>query len=158
MVQYQCSMLVVEDMAVSRAFYTGLLGLKVMEDLGANLTLEGGLALQTRESWRGFIGRDDIRYGGNDAELYFESTDFDGFLLVLEAREDITYVRPTFTQAWGQRVVRFYDPDRHIIEVGESMKTVISRFRAQGLTLEQTAERMDVPVAYLNPYWPENFS
>ena len=26
-------------------------------------------------------------------------------------------------------MVRFYDPDKHIIEVGESMKTVVHRFR-----------------------------
>ena len=52
--------------------------------------------------------------------------------------------------AWGQRVVRFYDPDRHIIEVGENMKTVCKRFIDSGMTPEQTAERMDVPIEYVH--------
>ena len=46
--------------------------------------------------------------------------------------------------------VRFYDPDRHIIEVGENMKAVCKRFIDSGMTPEQTAERMDVPVEYVN--------
>lgn len=47
-------------------------------------------------------------------------------------------------------MVRFYDPDRHIIEVGENMKAVCKRFIDSGMTPKQTAERMDVPVEYVN--------
>ena len=36
----------------------------------------------------------------------------------------IEYVHPVKEHGWGQRVVRFYDPDKHIIEVGENMKVV----------------------------------
>ena len=45
-----------------------------------------------------------------------------------------------------QRVVRIYDPDRHIIEVGESMSIVVRRFLAEGLTVAQTAARMGMPI------------
>jgi len=27
-------------------------------------------------------------------------------------------------EPWGQRVIRFYDPDMHIVEVGESLESV----------------------------------
>ena len=50
----------------------------------------------------------------------------------------------------GQRVVRFYDPDKHIIEVGENIKTVCKRFLDNGMTPEQVAERMDVPMKFVN--------
>jgi hypothetical protein len=50
---------------------------------------------------------------------------------------------------WGQRVIRFYDPDRHIIEVGENMKMVVRRFLQRGLSIDETAVRMDVPVDYV---------
>lgn len=26
---------------------------------------------------------------------------------------------------WGQKVIRFYDPDKHIIEVGEDLSVLI---------------------------------
>lgn len=46
--------------------------------------------------------------------------------------------------------MRFYDPDMHIIEVGENMKSVCRRFIDSGLTAEETAKRMDVPIKYVN--------
>jgi len=47
--------------------------------------------------------------------------------------------------AWGQRVVRFYDPDMHIVEVGESMMNVCRRFKAQGMTLEEIVAKTMFP-------------
>lgn len=49
-------------------------------------------------------------------------------------------------------MVRFYDPDKHIIEVGENMKFVCKRFADSGMTNEEIAERMDVPVKTVNAY------
>ena len=43
--KYMSSMLVVKDMARSKAFYKTVLGLSVTADLGANVILEGALAL-----------------------------------------------------------------------------------------------------------------
>ena len=51
--------------------------------------------------------------------------------------------------SWGQRAVRFYDIDHHIIEVAENMVMVTKRFISSGLTLEQTAKRMDVGIDYI---------
>ena len=48
--------------------------------------------------------------------------------------------------------MRFYDPDRHIIEVGENMKTVCRRFLNSGMTPEETAVRMDVPLKAVKAY------
>ena len=41
------------------------------------------------------------------------------------------------------------DPDRHIIEVGENMKVVCRRFLDSGMTPEQAAERMNVPMKFV---------
>ena len=62
---------------------------------------------------------------------------------------DICYVHPLFEHRWGQRVVRFYDPDKHIIEVGEKLDAVILRFMEDGLSAEETAARMDIPVDFV---------
>ncbi|MDF2838969.1 MAG: glyoxalase, partial [Evtepia sp.] len=96
---------------------------------------------------KGFLSRQEseIKLGHNTAELYFEETDMDGFLQKLAAFEGIEYVHPPKEHSWGQRVVRFYDPDRHIIEVGEDMTMVTRRFLDSGMSLKQVAVRMDVP-------------
>ena len=142
-------MLVVTDMDKTVAFYKNVLGLQVVMDFGANKVLTGGLALQTLDTYREFIGTDDISFGGNHFEIYFEEDEFDKFADNLR-NCNVQYVHPVKEHAWGQRVVRFYDPDRHIIEVGENMKTVCKSFIASGMTPEQTAERMDVPIEYVH--------
>lgn len=147
--KFKNPMLVVRDMDRSVAFYQRVLGLHVVMDFGANKTLTGGLALQTAETYRDFLGGREIAFGGHAFELYFEEDDFDGFLGRLEdCRPD--YVHPVREHAWGQRVVRFYDPDGHVIEVGENMKAVCRRFLDGGMTPEQVAARMDVPQKFVD--------
>ena len=143
------TMLVVTDMDKTVAFYKRVLGLEVVMDFGTNKTLTGGLALQTLETYKEFIDTDDISFGGNNFELYFEEDDFDKFAAKLKYL-DIDYIHPIKEHSWGQRVVRFYDPDKHIIEVGENMKIVCKRFLDSGMTPEQVSKRMDVPMKFIN--------
>ena len=145
LMQYKGPMLVVNDIDKSVEFYENILGMSVILDFGANKTLTGGLALQTAETYKDFIDGRALCFGGNDFELYFEEDDFDNFISRLKSLE-IEYVHPVKEHAWGQRVVRFYDPDKHIVEVGENLKSVCRRFLESGMTPEQTAERMDVPL------------
>lgn len=143
------TMLVVTDIDKSVEFYKKVLGLRVIMDFGANKTLTGGLALQTLDTWREFIGTDDISFGNNSSEIYFEEDNFDKFAERLQ-KFDVDYVHPVKEHSWGQRVVRIYDPDKHIIEIGENIKSVCQRFLDSGMTAEQVAERMDVPVRFVN--------
>ena len=147
--KFKGSMLVVDDIDKAVNFYKNVLGLRVIMDFGANKTLTGGFSLQTAETYKDFIDGQSIRFFGNDFELYFEEDDFDSFIQRLK-RFDIEFVHPVKEHAWGQRVVRFYDPDKHIVEVGENLKSVCRRFLESGMTPEQTAERMDVPLNFVN--------
>lgn len=142
-------MLIVTDIDKSVEFYKKVLGLRVIMDFGVNKTLTGGLALQSLESWQEFIETDDVVFGGNSSEVYFEEENFDIFTDKLK-KCAVEYVHPVKEHSWGQRVVRFYDPDKHIIEVGENIKTVCKHFLDNGMTPEQVAERMDVPMKFVN--------
>ncbi|QSQ08232.1 hypothetical protein H0A61_00552 [Koleobacter methoxysyntrophicus] len=149
--EFSNPLIVVSNMEKSKRFYYEVLGLEVIVDFGANVTLTGGIVLQTKDTWLTFINKQDseIVFGGNAAELYFEEDDFDGFIQKMNSIEDINYLHPVVEHSWGQRVVRFYDPDKHIIEVGENMIMVVRRFLNSGLSIEETAIRMDVPVDYV---------
>ena len=50
---------------------------------------------------------------------------------------------------WGQRVVRIYDPDGHVIEIGESMDFVAKRFFGSGMTVEDVAKKTQMPLEYV---------
>jgi catechol 2,3-dioxygenase-like lactoylglutathione lyase family enzyme len=147
--KFKNSMLVVTDMEKSEAFYKQVMGLHKIMDFGTNITLTGGLSLQTEETWKELIGIDKITYDGNNFELYFEEDDFDQFISKLNTL-DIHYVHSIKEHTWGQRVIRFFDPDCHIIEVAESIKIVCKRFLDSGMTPDQVAERMNVPIKFVN--------
>ena len=90
----------------------------------------------------------NVTLPNNAGELYFEEDDMDAFCNHLKSF-DICYVHELYEHRWGQRVIRFYDPDKHIIEVGEKLEAVVLRFIEQGLSPEQTAVRMDIPLEFV---------
>ena len=146
--EYRGVLIAVRDMEKSRRFYRDVLGLQAVQDFGANVALEGGIFLQTLDSWRELIRTDGVALPNHAGELYFEEEDLPGFCDRMAAF-GVRLVHPQMEHRWGQRVVRFYDPDGHIIEVGEKMDAVVRRFADGGLSPEQTAERMDVPLDFV---------
>lgn len=142
--KYTCSLLAVKDIKAAVAFYQSLFGLEIYQDYGINVTFTCGLCLQENFSWLAGIDEADVRVKSNNMEVCFESHDFDGFLQKLSHYPDIEYLGQVMEHSWGQRVVRFYDLDKHIIEVGENLKMVVKRFISQGLSMEEIAKKMDV--------------
>lgn len=149
--RYQSTLIAVTDMARSLKFYKEVLGQEVLLDYGGNVTLACGVALQDLAGWKQFLGTEDVRFKGRDGELYFEEDDMDSFLKKLEGM-DISYVHPLATQPWGQRCIRFYDPDGHVIEVGENMVAVTKRFRDSGMSVAEIAKEMGIDEGYVRAY------
>lgn len=149
--RYTCTLIAVKDMGKSKQFYYDVLGLDVVADFGANVTLTGGIGLQTIDTWKDLVHKKDeeIVFCNNAGELYFEEDDMDGFITKLNNLKSIDFVHPLIEHPWGQRVVRFYDLDKHIIEVGENIVMVVKRFLDSGLSVEEIAVRMDVPIDYV---------
>lgn len=142
------TLIAVKDIELSKRFYNDVLGLNVVADFGANVTLEGGVVLQTLETWRQFIRTEDVVFQNNAGELYFEEDNLDAFCEHLKSF-NICYIHELQEHPWGQRVIRFYDLDKQIIEVAEKLETVIFRFMKQGLSAEETATRMNIPVDFV---------
>jgi len=147
-IHFQSTVLFVKDIAVSRRFYQELLGQTVLVDHGPNVGFAGGFAIwQAEHALQTIYARledDPQPLGRRNCEIYFESDELDPLCTRLQA-EGIELIHPIHEQPWGQRVVRFYDPDHHIVEVGEPMPFVIQRFLAQGLSVEQVAQRTFMP-------------
>ena len=137
------------DISAARKFYEDLFGLEVYQDYGKNVAFTCGLALQQDLDWLVNLSKEQILKKSNNAEIVFEEQDFDGFLNKLKEYPDIEYLGEVIEHSWGQRVIRFYDLDDHIIEVGEDMKMVIKRFLATGMTMEEVSVKMDASVKEL---------
>lgn len=141
--KYCGSLYVVDDAVKTKAFYKEIFGLRVIQDFNANFVMTGGISFQTRDSWKDFIQQssDDVQYKGNDHELYFETEDLDAFVKLLDTRDDIVYVHGIKEHEWGQRGLRMYDPDFHIIEVSEPLSAVVKRFYDEGMSFEEISKK-----------------
>ena len=114
-------LIVVKDIERARQFYHDLFGLELILDNGGNMILTEGLVLQEERYWKDFLGKEIIPEN-NSCELYFEERDIEGFVEKLEScYPDVRYVNRLMTHSWGQKVIRFYDPDGNLIEVGTPM-------------------------------------
>ena len=117
-------LIVVNDIEKSIAFYKNIFGLEVILDNDGNVIMTEGLVLQDAKIWKTFLDKDIIQKN-NACELYFEESDIEGFANKLEKYgEPIEYVNKLMTHSWGQKVIRFYDLDGNLIEVGTPMKNV----------------------------------
>ena len=114
-------LIVVKDIEKSRKFYHDLFDIDLMLDNDGNMILTEGLVLQDEKIWKSFLDR-DIVPKSNSCELYFEEQDIESFIEKLERLyPSIEYVNRLMTHSWGQRVIRFYDLDGNLIEVGTPM-------------------------------------
>lgn len=114
-------LIVVKDIERSKQFYHDLFGLEPILDNDGNMILTEGLVLQDETIWKGFLGRNRIPEN-NSCELYFEESDIETFVQKLESLYPaVKYVNKLMVHAWGQKVVRFYDLDGNLIEVGTPM-------------------------------------
>ena len=114
-------LIVVNDIEKSKQFYHDLFGLDTVLDNDGNLILTEGLVLQDKKIWREFLGKDIIPKN-NSCELYFEEQNIEAFIERLErSYPSVQYVNRLMVHSWGQKVIRFYDLDGNLIEVGTPM-------------------------------------
>ena len=114
-------LIAVNDIDRAIRFYKEIFGLQVILNQDGNVILSEGLVLQDAKIWQQFLDKELISKN-NMMELYFEEADIEGFVKKLEESDfEIEYVNELMTHSWGQKVVRFYDPDGNLIEVGSPM-------------------------------------
>lgn len=115
------TLIVVKDVEQSKKYYEDLFGLKLLVDNDGNMILSDGLVLQDRKIWEKFLEK-EVSFQNNATELYFEESEIEAFAQKLERLYPNTeYVNKLMTHSWGQKVIRFYDLDGNLIEVGTPM-------------------------------------
>ena len=147
--RYGGTVIAVSDVRAAREFYEEVLGLTIHQDYGKNVVFTCGLALQQEFDWLVGLPKEKVLRESNNIELYFEEEAFDDFLRMLARYPEIRCLGDVVEHSWGQRVIRFYDLDGHIIEVGEPMKLVLQRLLAAGLSMDELARKVDASIADL---------
>lgn len=117
----------VKDLECAKTFYTDVLGQKILEDFGTITFFENHLVLHQAQSITKTVFKKESseaarEQGKRNLLIYFESDEMENmFARVSESGAQI--IHGIERQAWGQTVFRFFDPDGHIVEIGEPMHT-----------------------------------
>ena len=148
--KFHSPMLIVSDIEKSKRFYVDVLDGTVTLDLGAYVVMDG-FSMMARETWRDQTRDDTIpaQDVGHGFELYFEESQLDVFAAKLQKSGDFKEFQPLTEAPWGQRTIRFLDPDGNVVEVSEPMEQVVTRLLASGLSVEQTSEKSMMPVEFI---------
>ncbi len=114
----------VSDIDISKGFYRDDLGLAIEADYGTIVIFEEHFAIHDaaaliRTVWGTAAPVEREPFGRHNLLIYFEDDDIDACFARLNSR--VQLIHPLVRQVWGQRVFRFYDPDRHAVEIGEPL-------------------------------------
>lgn len=142
------TLITVSDIERSRHFYEHLLGQRVINDFGQDVGFEGGFSIHLRSHFSGVIHHKTIEPGVNNMELYFEHDELEPLLEKLK-EHSIEFVHEIEVQPWQQKVMRFYDPDGYMVEVGESMLNLCQRLHAEGLSPTDISKATSLPAEYV---------
>jgi catechol 2,3-dioxygenase-like lactoylglutathione lyase family enzyme len=144
-------LLAVEDIARSRKFYEELLGQKVKYDFGRDVAFEGDFTIHLKSHFQELLGgaeRYPVVTRAHNGELYFETEDVEQYARRL-AQAGVEFIHNVREQPWGQRVMRFYDPDGHIVEIGEQMEAAVRRLHKQGMPLDGILKKTHLPSEFV---------
>jgi predicted enzyme related to lactoylglutathione lyase len=148
-INYSMTVIFVEDISISKAFYQNMFDLEIEMDFGENIVFKKAFSIWQRTRAEKIIFQKEkatqIKKHYNKIELYFETKDI---LSIWEKiiSSEVEIIHPIKEEQWGQRVFRIYDPDRFIIEVAEPMGEVIKRFHQLGYSDEIISIKTQMPL------------
>ena len=142
--KYICPLIVVEDINKSRKLYEDILGQTIKADFGENVTFEGDFAIHQKEHYQKLINGAPISSKSNNFELYFEEENLSAIVTTLK-ENGFEFIHDIIEQPWKQQVVRFYDYDNNIIEIGEPMEFVAYRLSTEGYSIEDISKITYIP-------------
>lgn len=144
--------LFVKDAKKARDFYADVLGMTVVTDFGGlNYIFKEGFAIWQQMDGSiisTMLGKENIYNSKATSrfELCFETEDIDEVHQALK-EYGVTFLHEINVEPWGQRNIRFYDADGHLLEVGESLHIFLKRiYEEEGKDVAKTAAR-----TYMDP-------
>jgi len=150
-IDFKMPVLFVDDIDRSRNFYSRVLGLVVENDFGENISFIDSISLWDKDKAKDIIfsgkGKFHGNYGKEIVELYFEADDIEKVSESVK-KHNVKEIHGLREEPWGQRVLRFYDPDDFIIEIAEPMGSVVARLNSKGHDIEyiQKKTQLDIEI------------
>jgi catechol 2,3-dioxygenase-like lactoylglutathione lyase family enzyme len=143
-IRFHSTVLITRRLEAMKDFYIRLLGQGVRFDFGSCITLESALTLWEPRVEYVLSKALEGKFGANSGlEVCFETENFDAEAARIKA-SGVALLHDIEEEAWGQRTLRFFDPDGNIVELGESIPCFCRRMSASGLSDAEVAKKTGV--------------
>jgi len=138
----------------ARRFYEGLLGLQVSRVMSRDgkpiaVAYTAGLSIwDVDDAFSAIFGSPTADFRKPDRPAWenaFEVHDVDAMYERAIAAGS-AFAHPLRELPWGQRTFRVYDPDGNIVDIGETHAAAVRRMIAQGLSFDQVAGKIGLPL------------
>ena len=149
--KYQGCLLAVKNISASKHFYETVLHQNSIMDIGVHVTFEG-FSLQQGYAELIGVAVESMKEKSHNFQVYFEVEDLDKLYTEMKNIPNLQWIHEVKEYPWGQRDIRVYDPDKHIVEIAEDMNTVFKRFFSQGMSAEEVSKRTMYPLEAVKIY------
>ncbi|MGA2130850.1 MAG: VOC family protein [Bryobacteraceae bacterium] len=146
----------------ARQFYEGVLGLepgRLMNRDGRSIAVAytAGLSVwEAADTYFSIFGAPDPAWRGPERPVWenaFEVEDVDA-LYARAVAAGSRFAHPLRELPWRQRTFRMYDPDGHVIDIGETHAATARRLVAGGMPRAQIAELLGFPLETVDEFVP----
>ncbi len=152
MIRYDSAVLFTQNVEAMTRFYTETMRQKVRFDFGRCRILEYGLSIWALDENDPAMKAPGLGKGPNSRlELCFDTEDFEADAAHVMAFAP-KMLHDMAEEAWGQRTIRFFDPDGNLVELGESIPCFCRRLYHEGMTPEQVARKTGVGLEQVKRY------
>ena len=147
-IKFQMPVLLVKDISISKKFYQEIFSLEIENDFGANIVFKNAFSIWEVNRAEEIIFKSQRIPDLNDKkylELYFESNKIEEISKIIQEKS-IEIIHGLKEEPWGQKTIRFFDPDNFIIEIAEPIERVVSRLSNSGLSHEEISIKTQLPL------------
>jgi len=147
-IKFHSTVILTDDFDKMKEFYQEILQQEIDIDFGNCIGFKNGISLwKLTEDYpiAKRLGKTYDPSGNRNLEICFETDDYESVVAKLK-NQDLKYLHETTEERWGQKTMRFYDPEDNLIEIGETIPCFVKRFKNQGMTENEVSERTSVPL------------
>lgn len=143
--KFHSTVIFVKEIERSKDFYSRFLDFSIEHDFGKNVILNNGLTIWEIQDSHIISEELPTKNDSNRFELYFESEELKKVFSQLE-KAGIKFLHKIHEEPWGQKTIRFFDPDNHLIEIGEPLEVFVNNMSREGLSVKEISEKSGIPV------------
>jgi len=147
-IKFHSTVIMTHDFDKMKAFYQEILQQEIDVDFGNCIGFKNGISLwKLSEDYTiaQKLGKTYHPSGNKNLEICFDTDDYEAVITKLK-EHDLIYLHETIEESWGQKTIRFYDPENNLIEIGETIPCFVKRFYHEGMSVNQVSERTSVPI------------